>query len=60
MKKQLYRLYREDSGQDATEYALLLVLIALGAIAVMSTLGSEINIVFSQGASVLTSASANT
>ncbi len=41
VKKQLIRLWKDDSGQDATEYALLLVLIALGAIAVMSTLGSD-------------------
>ncbi len=60
MKNVLMRLWKEEEGQDATEYALLLVLIALGAITVMSTLGQQINIVFSKGASVLTSASANT
>lgn len=60
MKNVLMRLWKEEEGQDATEYALLLVLIALGAITVMSVLGQQINIVFSKGASVLTSASANT
>jgi len=56
MKKQLVRLWKEEEGQDLTEYALLLVLIALAAIAVMSNLGTAINTVFSQGASTLSSA----
>jgi len=56
MKKQLLRLWKEEEGQDLTEYALLLVLIALAAIAVMSNLGVAINTVFSQGASTLSSA----
>jgi len=57
MKKLLISLWKEEEGQDLTEYALLLVLIALAAIAVMSNLGSAINVVFSTGASTLTSAS---
>ena len=56
MKKQLIRLWKEEEGQDLTEYALLLVLIALAAIAVMSNLGSAINTVFSSGSSTLSSA----
>jgi len=56
MKQQLIRLWKEEEGQDLTEYALLLVLIALAAIAVMSNLGVAINAVFSQGASSLSSA----
>jgi pilus assembly protein Flp/PilA len=56
MKKQLMRLWNEQEGQDLTEYALLLVLIALAAITVMGTLGSAINNVFSAAASTLTSA----
>jgi len=57
MKKHLLKLWKEEEGQDLTEYALLLVLIALAAITVMSNLGSAINVVFSSGASTLTSAS---
>lgn len=57
MKKYLFRLWKEDEGQDLTEYALLLVLIALAAITVMSNLGSAINQVFSSGSSTLNSAS---
>jgi len=50
------RLWQEEEGQDLTEYALLLVLIALAAVAVMGTLGSSINNVFSTAASDLSSA----
>jgi len=57
MKKHLMKLWKEEEGQDLTEYALLLVLIALAAIVVMSNLGSAINVVFSGGASTLSSAS---
>ena len=57
MKKLMIRLWKEEEGQDLTEYALLLVLIALAAITVMSNLGSAINQVFSSGSSTLNSAS---
>jgi pilus assembly protein Flp/PilA len=57
MKRHLMRLWKEEEGQDLTEYALLLVLIALAAIVVMSNLGSAINVVFSSGSSTLSSAS---
>ena len=56
MKKLFVRLWKEEDGQDATEYALLLALIALGAIAVESSLGSAINVVFSDAQSTLVSA----
>ena len=56
MKNFMSRLWKEEEGQDLTEYALLLVLIALAAITVMSTLGSSINAVFSRGSSTLNSA----
>jgi pilus assembly protein Flp/PilA len=56
MKECFMRLWKEEEGQDLTEYALLLVLIALAAVAVMGTLGNAINNVFSSGASTLTSA----
>ena len=57
MKQYLLKLWKEEEGQDLTEYALLLVLIALAAITVMSNLGSAINQVFSTGSSTLNSAS---
>jgi len=56
MKTCLMRLWKEEEGQDLTEYALLLVLIALAAITVMSSLGSAINTVFVSASSTLNSA----
>ena len=42
MKSLLNRLWKEEEGQDLTEYALLLVLIALVATAALTTLGTTI------------------
>jgi pilus assembly protein Flp/PilA len=45
-----------DEGQDLVEYALVVALIAFGAIAGMSFLSSNINVAFSNIATTLTSA----
>ena len=50
MKSQLKKLWYGTEGQDLTEYALLVVLIALAAIAAMTSLGSAISNVFSNAA----------
>jgi pilus assembly protein Flp/PilA len=52
----LIELWRDESGQDLIEYALTIVLVALGAIVGMSTLASDINSVFGAAGSDLTSA----
>jgi len=57
MKVILKRLWKEEEGQDLTEYALLMVLIALVAIVSMQTLGQTISNVFSNAAVNLSSAS---
>jgi len=57
MKNLLMRLWKEEEGQDLTEYGLLLVLIALVAIATMGKLGSAINNVFSNAAASLSTSS---
>ena len=57
MKNLLVRLWKEEEGQDLTEYGLLLVLIALVAIATMGKLGSAINNVFSNAAASLSTTS---
>jgi Flp pilus assembly pilin Flp len=44
-------LWQEQKGQDLTEYALLLALIALGAIVSMKTIASTINGVLANAAS---------
>jgi len=51
------RLWNEEEGQDLTEYALLMVLIALVAIVSMQSLGQTISNVFSNAAVNLSSAS---
>jgi pilus assembly protein Flp/PilA len=54
MSQLLIRLWKEEEGQDLTEYALLLVLLSLAAIATLGTLASAINSVFSAAAANLT------
>jgi len=54
MKNLMIRLWKEEEGQDLTEYALLLVLLSLAAIGSLGTLASAINNVFSEAASNLT------
>jgi len=53
MKNLFVRLWKEEEGQDLTEYGLLLVLIALAAITTMKTLASAVANVFSNAASSL-------
>lgn len=50
------RLWRDEEGQDLVEYALLVVLIALGAIAAMSGLASAISNAFKSSAQNLAGA----
>ena len=46
MKGIVKRLWKEDEGQDLTEYALLVVLIALAAITAMNSLATAISSTF--------------
>ena len=48
------RLWQEESGQDLTEYALLLVLIALAAIAAMQGLATAISTAYNNATTNLT------
>jgi pilus assembly protein Flp/PilA len=57
MKNLLVRLWKEEEGQDLTEYGLLLVLIALVAVVSMQTLGSAISDAFVNATNNLTSTS---
>lgn len=50
----LKQLHKEESGQDLIEYALIGLLIALGAIAGMGTLASSINAEFTKISAQLT------
>ena len=49
----LRRLWHEEEGQDLTEYALLLVLLSLAAVAFLGTLAGAINDVFENAATNL-------
>lgn len=54
MKNLLLKLWKDDEGQDLTEYALLLVLLTLAAIGSLSTLATAVNGVFARASSNLT------
>lgn len=56
MRALLSRLWREEAGQDLTEYALLMVLIALASIAAMNSLATAISNVYTNAASNLSTA----
>lgn len=49
------RMMRED-GQDLVEYALVVALVAFGAITAMGTLANDIGTAFTNVGTVLTSA----
>ena len=53
MNQLMLRLWRDEAGQDLTEYALLLVLIALAAIASVKGIAGSIENVFNNAASNL-------
>ena len=50
MKALLARLWKEEKGQDLTEYALLLVLLSLAAVGSIGGLATAINNTFSNAA----------
>ncbi len=53
MKNLVMKLWKDESGQDLVEYALLLVLIALAAVATMKTLATAIENVYTTAATDL-------
>jgi pilus assembly protein Flp/PilA len=57
MKNLLARFIKEEDGQDLIEYALLAALIAIAAVAIMTTVGGSINTIFSKVNGKLTTAS---
>ena len=54
MKNLLLRLWKDQEGQDLTEYALLLVLLSLAAVGSLGALANAINGVFSKAVVNLT------
>lgn len=53
MKDLFKRLWKDESGQDLTEYALLLVLIALVCITAMQGLATAVKTVYNAAANDL-------
>jgi len=53
MKNLVRRLWQDETGQDLTEYALLLVLIALVCVITIKTLGQAISNVYSNASANL-------
>ena len=54
MKKMMMRLWKEEEGQDLTEYALLLTLIALATVLAMQSLAAAISNAFGNAVTNLT------
>jgi len=54
MTKLMTRLWIDESGQDLVEYALLVALLALAAVATLGTLANTIKNVFNNAANNLT------
>ena len=54
MKNLFMRLWKEEEGQDLTEYALLLTLIALALVVAMGNLANAIATVFGNAVTKLT------
>ncbi len=53
MQNLLLRLWHDETGQDLTEYALLLVLIALVCVITVKTLGQAISNVYTNASTNL-------
>jgi len=51
------KIWKDQSGQDLIEYALMAGFVAVAAGAVMPNISTQINIIFSKVASILTAAS---
>jgi len=56
MKNLFMRLWKEEEGQDLVEYGLLLALIALAAIASVTTISHAVSDIFSSAAVNISSA----
>ena len=56
MHQLIVRFWRDESGQDLIEYALVAALIALGAVTTMKTLATGIGTAFTDVETKLTTA----
>jgi pilus assembly protein Flp/PilA len=58
MKTFCERLWQDTQGQDLVEYALMVGLVAVAAVAVVPQMATQINTIFNKVTSILTSAAA--
>jgi Flp pilus assembly pilin Flp len=56
LKNMFRRLWKEERGQDLVEYALLMVLLVLTAVATLQTLGQALTTTFQNAINALKSA----
>jgi pilus assembly protein Flp/PilA len=54
MKEMVKRLWKEEEGQDLTEYALLLTLISLALVVALQGIAGAINTAFTNASTSLT------
>ena len=57
MKNLFVRFVREDEGQDIIEYALLAAFISISGYAILSSIGTAVNSIYTKVQSATTSAS---
>jgi pilus assembly protein Flp/PilA len=57
MKTFCTNLWQDEQGQDLVEYALMVGLVAVAAVAVVPQMATQINTIFNKVTSTLTSAS---
>jgi Flp pilus assembly pilin Flp len=58
MSEMLRKLWRDDSGQDVPEYALMLALILVIVISTVTLIGTDANTIFSKVEKAMASAAA--
>jgi len=58
MKNLMMRFVREEEGQDIIEYALLAAFISISGYAILSTIGTNVNTIYTKVGNATTSASA--
>lgn len=56
MKSLLTRIWRDDSGQDMAEYAIVLGVIAVVTVGVITAFGSQVQVLWNNAKTALTPA----
>ncbi len=59
MQEIIRNMWRDDEGQDLVEYALIAGLVAMAAVAAISTAGTQVNTIWTNIKNQLTTAAGN-